>query len=67
MMPRLKTWLDQMQPENQLSLFNEEDESEVVIQTSMMEEYEEFYEGEEEDINSENKSNNTESQNKLLL
>jgi len=45
MMPRLKSWLEQQQPENQLKLF--EDESEEMqlsaTQTSMMEEYKEFY------------------------
>lgn len=42
MMPRLKKWLDQKQPENQLTLFTEE--TLKPTQTSMMEEYEEFYE-----------------------
>ena len=45
MMPRLKTWLDQQQPDNQLKLFNDNEKNESLIptQTSMMEEYEEFY------------------------
>ena len=45
MMPRLKTWLEQQQPDNQLKLFNDNEEAESLIptQTSMMEEYEEFY------------------------
>jgi len=44
MMPRLKQWLDQLQPENQLELFspNKFDES-AAMQTSMVEEYDEFY------------------------
>ncbi len=47
MMPRLKVWLDQLQPENQLKLFadNEFDEPEIV-QKSMVEEYNGFYENE---------------------
>jgi len=45
MMPRLKTWLDQLQPENQLKLFKEEpdEQNEQPAQTNMLEEYEEFY------------------------
>jgi uncharacterized protein (DUF1778 family) len=44
MMPRLKQWLDQLQPENQLELFspNKFDEP-AAMQTSMVEEYDEFY------------------------
>lgn len=45
MMPRLKTWLDQLQPNNQLKLFSDEDEfeKEVIIQKSLVEEYSDFY------------------------
>lgn len=43
MMPRLKTWLDQLQPDNQLTLFDEDEESIDVVQTNMLEEYDEFY------------------------
>ncbi len=46
MMPRIKDWLDQLQPDNQLALFapNEFDETKESVQMSMVEEYEEFYE-----------------------
>ena len=45
MMPRLKVWLDQQQPENQLTFFADNPEDNVMkpTQTSMVEEYEEFY------------------------
>ena len=45
MMPRLKTWLDQQQPDNQLKLFEDEPEEteSAATQISMMEEYKEFY------------------------
>lgn len=49
MMPRLRTWLDQLQPDNQLSLFadNKYDEPKSLLQKSMLEEYTEFYDDSE--------------------
>ena len=46
MMPRLKTWFDQLQPENQLNLFEDENITEKPVQTSMVEEYSNFYSNE---------------------
>lgn len=43
MMPRIKVWLDQLQPDNQLRLFSDDDEKEVIVQKSIVEEYFEFY------------------------
>jgi hypothetical protein len=67
MMPRLKTWLDQVQPDNQLKLFSEEDEQEVVIQTNMMEEYDEFYESDKNVDREDTKPTQPSNQNSLPL